>query len=203
MDCTVPMGITSENVASQFGVTRAQQDTLAAASHAKAAEAQAKGWFDAEITPVPTIVKDKEGNEKEVTIAKDDGVRAGTTPEKLAKLRAAFKEGGTTTAGNSSQVSDGAAAVLLIHWDAPVLARRGLCSMSSSVATCVTAWCRCALALAWVLLPCMNMSCDKLTRWYHHFGSIFCASVEYIRWKHNASWTSSFFKIAWKLWHCL
>ncbi|GMF40448.1 unnamed protein product [Phytophthora lilii] len=115
MDCTVPMGITSENVAEKFGISRTKQDELAALSHAKAAAAQANGWFKEEITPVSTIIKDKDGNEKSVIISQDDGVRAGTTVEKLAKLRPAFKEGGSTTAGNSSQVSDGAAAVLLMR----------------------------------------------------------------------------------------
>ncbi|POM79995.1 3-ketoacyl-CoA thiolase A [Phytophthora palmivora] len=115
MDCTVPMGITSENVAEKYGISRTKQDDLAALSHAKAAAAQANGWFKDEITPVSTILKDKDGNEKSVIISQDDGVRAGTTVEKLAKLRPAFKEGGSTTAGNSSQVSDGAAAVLLMR----------------------------------------------------------------------------------------
>ncbi|KAG1707898.1 3-ketoacyl-CoA thiolase B, peroxisomal [Phytophthora capsici] len=115
MDCTVPMGITSENVAEKYGITRAKQDELAALSHAKAAAAQANGWFKEEITPVSTIIKDKDGNEKSVIISQDDGVRAGTSVEKLAKLKPAFKEGGSTTAGNSSQVSDGAAAVLLMR----------------------------------------------------------------------------------------
>jgi acetyl-CoA acyltransferase 1 len=115
MDCTVPMGVTSENVAEQFGVTRAQQDALAAASHAKVVTAQKNGWFRDEITPVSTKIVDKDGNEKSVIISQDDGVRAGTTVESLGKLKAVFKQGGTTTAGNSSQVSDGAAAVLLMR----------------------------------------------------------------------------------------
>ncbi|KAG7375336.1 3-ketoacyl-CoA thiolase, peroxisomal [Phytophthora pseudosyringae] len=115
MDCTVPMGITSENVAEKYGISRTKQDELAALSHAKAAAAQANGWFKEEITPVSTVIKDKDGNEKSVIISQDDGIRVGTTVEKLAKLRPAFKEGGTTTAGNSSQVSDGAAAVLLMR----------------------------------------------------------------------------------------
>ena len=107
------MGMTSENVAEQFGVTRQQQDELSAASHAKAVQAWTNGWFKDEVVPIATVVKDKEGNEHSVVIDKDDGLRAGTTTEKLGKLRPAFKEVGTTTAGNSSQVSDGAAAVLL------------------------------------------------------------------------------------------
>lgn len=61
------------------------------------------------------MVEDENGDEQEITVTKDDGPRPGSTPEKLAKLRAAFKKGGSTTAGNSSQVSDGAAAVLLMR----------------------------------------------------------------------------------------
>lgn len=115
MDCTTPMGITSENVAEQFGISRAKQDALAVASHQKAAKAQAAGLFRDEIIRVSTVVKDQDGNEKQVVIEKDEGVRPGTTAEKLAKLRPAFREDGSTTAGNSSQVSDGAAAVLLMR----------------------------------------------------------------------------------------
>merc|ERR1711865_696191 len=99
-DCMIPMGITSENVANKFGVTREQQDQLAADSHNKAEAAQANGWV-------------KEDNEVEVTITEDDGIRKGMKVEALAKLKPAFAEDGCTTAGNSSQTSDGAAAVLL------------------------------------------------------------------------------------------
>ncbi|KAH8553781.1 Thiolase, N-terminal domain-containing protein [Umbelopsis sp. PMI_123] len=113
-DCLVPMGITSENVAKEFNVTRAKQDAFAASSHQKALAAQKAGFFDAEIVPVKVAVTDKEGNEKEVVLKSDDGVRAGVTAESLAKLKPAFNEEGFTTAGNASQVSDGAAAVLLM-----------------------------------------------------------------------------------------
>lgn len=109
----IPMGITSENVAEQFGVSREKQDRMAEISHAKAAKAQQQGWFDAEIVPVTTKVKDKDGNEKTVVIAKDEGIRPGTNMEILSKLKPAFKQNGSTTAGNSSQTSDGAAAVIL------------------------------------------------------------------------------------------
>lgn len=109
----IPMGITSENVAEQFGVSREKQDRMAEISHAKAAKAQQQGWFDAEIIPVTTKVKDKDGNEKTVVIDKDEGVRPGTNMEILSKLKPAFKQNGSTTAGNSSQTSDGAAAVIL------------------------------------------------------------------------------------------
>ena len=109
-----PMGITSENVAERYGITRQEQDEMACHSHEKALRAQREGRFT-EIVPVTTVVEDENGDEQEITVTKDDGPRPGSTPEKLAKLRAAFKKGGSTTAGNSSQVSDGAAAVLLMR----------------------------------------------------------------------------------------
>jgi acetyl-CoA acyltransferase 1 len=113
-DCLLPMGITSENVAAEFKVTRAKQDEFAAASHRKAVEAQKNGLFAAEIVPLEAVIYDKDGNEKKVIVDRDDGVRPGTTPENLAKLKPVFDENGSTTAGNASQVSDGAAAVLLM-----------------------------------------------------------------------------------------
>lgn len=114
-DCIVPMGITSENVAEKFGISRTSQDDFAVLSHTKAAAAQANGWFNEEITAVSTTFVDSEGNEKSLVVSRDDGVRADTTAEKLANLRPAFQAGGSTTAGNSSQVSDGAAAVLMMR----------------------------------------------------------------------------------------
>ncbi|KAI9271385.1 Thiolase, N-terminal domain-containing protein [Sporodiniella umbellata] len=113
-DCTLPMGITSENVAAEYNVTRAKQDAFAADSHRKAVQAQKNGWFAEEIIPLEAIVLDKEGNEQKVTVDRDDGVRPGTSAEGLGKLKPAFDENGCTTAGNASQVSDGAAAVLLM-----------------------------------------------------------------------------------------
>ncbi|KAM9601687.1 3-ketoacyl-CoA thiolase, peroxisomal isoform 5-T5 [Trichechus inunguis] len=112
-DCLIPMGITSENVAERFGISREKQDAFALASQQKAARAQSKGCFQAEIVPVTTTIRNDKGTERSVTVAQDEGIRANTTMEGLAKLKPAFKEGGSTTAGNSSQVSDGAAAVLL------------------------------------------------------------------------------------------
>ena len=109
----MPMGITSENVATKYGIPRAAQDALAAQSHARAAAARSSGRFKAEIVPVRTINKDANGEVREVTISEDDGIRPGVTAEQLSKLQPAFKKGGCTTAGNSSQVSDGAAAVLV------------------------------------------------------------------------------------------
>ncbi|RIB18673.1 3-oxoacyl CoA thiolase [Gigaspora rosea] len=114
-DCLLPMGIISENVAEDFGITREQQDAFACESHKKAAAAQAAGLFKDEIIPVEAKWADpKSGEEKTVTISEDDGIRKETTIEGFAKLKPAFKKGGSTTAGSSSHVSDGAAAVLLM-----------------------------------------------------------------------------------------
>ncbi|KAI1099784.1 thiolase [Jackrogersella minutella] len=119
-DCIMPMGLTSENVAQRYGVGRKEQDEFAVESHRRAARAQNEGFFDKEIVPVHTRFQevDKQGNkvgeEKQVVVTKDDGIRAGATLEALAKLKPAFKEDGASTAGNSSQVSDGAAASLLM-----------------------------------------------------------------------------------------
>ncbi len=88
-------------------------DKFAVESHRRAAAAQKAGWFDDEIIPVKTILKDKDGNAKEITVTKDDGIRAETTFEGLSKLKPSFNKQGVSTAGNSSQTTDGAAAVLL------------------------------------------------------------------------------------------
>ena len=102
MDCLIPMGVTSENVAKKYNLDRTTLDTFAAKSHVKAAKAQSSGKFQSEIIPV--------GN-----ITNDDGIRPTTTVEKLAKLKPVFdKQNGSTTAGNSSQLTDGAAAILLM-----------------------------------------------------------------------------------------
>ncbi len=107
------MGITSENVARRFEVTRADQDAFAASSHQKAAAAIAGGKFVEEIVPVHTRVF-TDGAWHDVTVDTDEGVRADTTAEGLGKLRPVFHAKGTTTAGNASQVSDGAAATVLM-----------------------------------------------------------------------------------------
>merc|ERR1711988_1354652 len=106
-------GITSENVAEKWNISRETQDTMAVESHAKALAAQKGGLFADEIVPIKARVKDAEGKESEVVVKDDEGPRAGTTLEGLSKLKPAFKPGGSTTAGNASQVSDGAALVLL------------------------------------------------------------------------------------------
>ncbi|CAK9034796.1 unnamed protein product [Durusdinium trenchii] len=111
--CLLPMGLTSENVAAAYGIPRDRQDAMAADSHLKALEAQKNGWFKEEIVPVTVETKQKDGSVKKVVIDKDEGPRGGTTKESLGKLKPAFKAGGSTTAGNSSQVTDGAAMVLL------------------------------------------------------------------------------------------
>ncbi|KAJ3672159.1 hypothetical protein LUZ60_006880 [Juncus effusus] len=124
-DCLLPMGITSENVAGRYGVSRQEQDQAAVESHRRAAAATASGKFKDEIVPVSTkIVDPKTGDEKPVVISVDDGIRAETSLSSLAKLKAVFKKDGTTTAGNSSQVSDGAGAVLLMRRD--VALKKGL-----------------------------------------------------------------------------
>ena len=113
--CLLPMGITSENVAKKFGVTRLEQDAFAVESHARAVRAKETGRFNDEIIPVRTKFVDKKtGEEKQVVVAHDDGMRKGLTLEKVQKLKPAFDPEGSTTAGNASQISDGAAACLLM-----------------------------------------------------------------------------------------
>ncbi|XP_022159108.1 3-ketoacyl-CoA thiolase 2, peroxisomal-like [Momordica charantia] len=115
-DCLLPMGITSENVAQRYGVSREEQDHAAVESHRRAAAATASGKFKDEIIPVSTkIIEPKSGIEKAVTVSVDDGIRPSTNLGDLAKLKPAFKKDGSTTAGNASQISDGAAAVLLMR----------------------------------------------------------------------------------------
>ncbi|KAG6917092.1 hypothetical protein DXG01_003981 [Tephrocybe rancida] len=127
-ECLLPMGLTSEAVASDFSVSRLDQDAFAAHSFQKASAAQKAGKFAAEILPVKAkvLVKGKNGEEEEheVLVDNDDGVREGVTKESLAKLKPAFTKDGSTHAGNASQVSDGAAAVLLARRD--VAERLGL-----------------------------------------------------------------------------
>ncbi|GAB1294805.1 3-ketoacyl-CoA thiolase B, peroxisomal [Apodemus speciosus] len=96
-DCLIPMGITSENVAERFGISRQKQDAFALASQRKAASAQSRGCFHAEIVPVTTTVLDDKGDKKTITVSQDEGVRPSTTMEGLAKLKPAFKDGGSTT----------------------------------------------------------------------------------------------------------
>jgi acetyl-CoA acyltransferase 1 len=113
-DCLLPMGLTSENVAEQYGVTREEQDRFAFESFHKAEIAQKEGLFNDEIIPVHTVIKNENGETKNIVVDSDDGIRPGTTYQNLAKLKPSFKQNGTSTAGNSSQVSDGASAVLVM-----------------------------------------------------------------------------------------
>jgi len=108
-----PMGVTAENVARKFGVSRADQDAFALRSHSRAVEAQKAGKLDAEIFAIKTQVFDADGNVQDVTVAKDEYPRADTTLEKLATLKPAFDPTGSVTAGNSSPLTDGAGAVVV------------------------------------------------------------------------------------------
>jgi acetyl-CoA acyltransferase len=113
------MGLCSERVASRFGVTREAQDEFALASHRKALAAQRAGEFDAELRPIDVVARAPDLATGEVveqtkTIARDEGPRADTTAAGLAKLPTVFAAKGTITAGNSSQMSDGAAAAIVV-----------------------------------------------------------------------------------------
>jgi acetyl-CoA acyltransferase len=111
------MGITAEILVEKYGVSREDADAWAAASHQKAADAARSGRFSEEIIPVEAEIIREEGGKCVSTremVAADDGIRGDTTVEVLAKLKPAFKENGTVTAGNSSQMTDGAAAALVV-----------------------------------------------------------------------------------------
>ncbi len=105
----VHMGITAENICEKWGLTREDLDAFSVASQAKTEKAQETGAFDEEIVPV--VIKNKKGD---IIFNKDEGNRPGTTMEALAKLKPAFKPDGMVTAGNSSAINDGAAAVVLM-----------------------------------------------------------------------------------------
>jgi acetyl-CoA acyltransferase len=114
------MGLTAELVAEQYGIDRPAMDTFAAASHAKAADAIASGRFTDEIIPVEIEKTELVGGKIKRTremVTVDDGVRPGTTAESLAKLKPVFRLNGPVTAGNSSQMTDGAAVALVVSED--------------------------------------------------------------------------------------
>src|SRR5579871_2359385 len=142
-DVYIPMGMTAENVAERCNVTREQQDAWAVISQNRAVEARASGHFDAEIVPVAVPAHkdvDKEGNEidvPETVVRHDDGPRPGTTMEVLAKLKPAFRENGTVTAGNACPLNDGAAAVLIMS--AEKAKRLGLKPKARIIASTVAA----------------------------------------------------------------
>jgi acetyl-CoA acyltransferase 1 len=109
------MGVLSEKMAKDRKIARADQDAFAAASYQKALKAQQTGLFDEEIAPLTVKWEDpKTGEVKTITVSKDDGIRPGITAESLAKIRPAFAKDGSIHAGNASQISDGAAAVLMM-----------------------------------------------------------------------------------------
>jgi acetyl-CoA acetyltransferase family protein len=119
---TIPLGEGAELVARKHGVSRRAQDDFALASHAKAARAWRDGLFDAEVVPLPGV-----------DLARDESIRDGGTPETMARLKPAFLADGTVTAGNSSPLNDGAAALLLAGEDALAeLGREPLARVSAS-----------------------------------------------------------------------
>lgn len=115
-NCKVPMGVLSEQMAKDRGIKRQDQDAFAASSYQKALRAQQEGKFTEEISPLTVkYIDPKTNEEKRILVDKDDGIRAGITPESLAKIKPAFAKDGSIHAGNASQISDGAAAVLLMQ----------------------------------------------------------------------------------------
>ena len=125
------MGITAENVAKKFDISRQQQDEFAVASQQKAEAATKEDRFKGEILPI--TIKDRKG---EIKVEQDEGIRAGTTLEALAKLKPAFAQEGSVTAGNSSNLNDGAAALIVMS--AEDAAKRGITPLAriASWATC-------------------------------------------------------------------
>lgn len=114
-NCKVPMGLLSEQMAKDRSISRADQDAFAASSYQKALAAQKAGKFDEEIAAMEVHYTDpKTDEEKIIIVDKDDGIRPGITTESLAKIKPAFAKDGSIHAGNASQISDGAAAVLLM-----------------------------------------------------------------------------------------
>lgn len=118
-DYYIGMGLTAEQVAQQFNISREEQDLFSYNSHKKALAAQAEGKFDEEIVPIKvqeTFFDQNSGKKKtkEYTVTKDEGPRADTSVEALARLKPVFTMGGSVTAGNSSQTSDGAAFVIVM-----------------------------------------------------------------------------------------
>jgi len=116
-DYLVGMGLTAEAVSNKYNISREDQDEFAYLSHVKAAKALDEGYFNDQIVPVDVqevYVENGQRKERNWTVAQDEGVRRSTTPEALARLRPVFAQGGSVTAGNSSQTSDGAAFVLVV-----------------------------------------------------------------------------------------
>jgi acetyl-CoA acyltransferase len=118
-----PMGVTAEIVAKRFGISRKDQDEFATASHQKAAAAWKAGKYAGEVVAITTQLVEG-GQSREITLSQDELIRADTTPDGLSKLKPAFDPTGSVTAGNSSPLTDGAAAVLVMARD--VAEKRGL-----------------------------------------------------------------------------
>src|SRR5699024_6570674 len=105
----IPQGESAERIADKWDISRQELDELAVRSHKLANEAQTKGLFDREILPIEIEV-----DGKKVLVNQDEGIRPNSTVEKLANLKTVFREDGKVTAGNSSQISDGASAILVM-----------------------------------------------------------------------------------------
>jgi len=125
------MGITAENLATKWGITREEQDALAVESHRRAAAAIAEGRFKAQIVPIV-----KQTRKGEVTFDTDEHVKASTTMETLAKMKPAFKKDGSVTAGNASGINDGAAAMVLMSADEAK--KRGITPLAKIVSWATT-----------------------------------------------------------------
>src|SRR5579862_1788141 len=139
-DTYLSMGLSVEGVAREYGITRERADALSLESHQKAIAAQDAGRFDAEIVPVTVTAQEVEGDRvtvRESVFDRDEGPRRETSPEALAKLKPAFLPEGTITAGNASQRSDGAAAVVLMTLEEA--GRRGLKPLARFVGYAVAA----------------------------------------------------------------
>lgn len=115
-NCKVPMGVLSEQMAKDRLISRKDQDAFAASSYQKALKAQQEGRFDEEIAPLKNVkfIDPKTDEERMISVDKDDGIRGGITAESLSKIKPAFAKDGSIHAGNASQITDGAAAVLLM-----------------------------------------------------------------------------------------
>jgi acetyl-CoA C-acetyltransferase len=121
------MGVTAENIAAKYGITREEQDAFALESHRRAANALDKGYFSSQIVPIE--VKSKKGS---VSFTVDEHVRKGAKPEDMQKLKPAFKKDGTVTAGNASGINDAAAAIVMM--EAGIAQKRGLKPLARLVA---------------------------------------------------------------------
>ncbi|MCL4115096.1 UNVERIFIED_CONTAM: hypothetical protein GTU68_037653 [Idotea baltica] len=135
----IGMGLTAEAVANKYGVSREDQDEFSYNSHVKAANAIDQGFFESEIVPIDihqVYVEDDQRKERDYTFKVDEGVRRSTTVEALSKLRPVFANGGSVTAGNSSQTSDGASFTLVMseamvkEFNLEPIARLASCSVA-------------------------------------------------------------------------